>query len=248
MAWEMEQIGGCTLYRGDAREVLPLLAPVDTVLADPPYGIGLVRKRAVIGHGQRQTINRPGRYMHPDTPEYVKTVVVPLIRLCQTLAQCTVVTPGNRCLWLYPPAVDLGGFFSAGATGMGPWGFTCIQPILYYGRDPYQRKGLGCRPNSCGQIYPNDANAQAHPCAKPLPMMRWLVNRTSLPGENVLDPFMGSGTTGVACMELGRSFIGVELDAQLFDAACRRIEDAYAQPDFFLSTPARPQQLVLAGG
>ena len=68
-----------------------------------------------------------------------------------------------------------------------------------------------------------------HPCPKPESFMRWMVGKASLPDETVLDPFMGSGTTGVACMNLGRSFIGIEREPKYFDIACRRIEDAQRQ-------------------
>ncbi len=63
---------------------------------------------------------------------------------------------------------------------------------------------------------------------------QWLVNWFSDEGETVLDPFMGSGTTGVACAKLGRRFIGIEIDESYFDIACRRIEEAYRQPDMFI--------------
>ena len=69
--------------------------------------------------------------------------------------------------------------------------------------------------------------------------MRRLVARFSLPSEHILDPFMGSGTTGVACVKLGRKFTGIELEPTYFDIACRRVEDAYKQPDFFVSAPAK---------
>jgi site-specific DNA-methyltransferase (adenine-specific) len=229
MAWEVEQLGNCTLYRGDACEVLPTLGRVDAVVTDPPYGVGLRGKKAFQGHRRSHATFRPGEYSHLDTPSYVQKVVIPLIEQCRKQAGCVVVTPGTRCCFLYPPPDDMGCFYSASGTGMGRWGFTCMQPIFYYGKDPYQREGLGCRPNSCGQTYPNDANSQAHPCAKPLPMMLWLVNRASLPREIVLDPFMGSGTTGVACVQLGRSFMGIELERQYFDGACTRIAEAQRQ-------------------
>ena len=116
---------------------------------------------------------------------------------------------------------------------MGRWGFSCSQPILFYGKDPYLEHGQGSRANSLGQTYPNDANATGHPCAKPLPQMMWLVNRASWRDEIVLDPFMGSGTTGVACANLGRKFIGIEIEPKYFDIACERIEAAYAQGRLF---------------
>ena len=62
-------------------------------------------------------------------------------------------------------------------------------------------------------------------------------------GAVVLDPFMGSGTTGVACAKLGRSFIGIEIEPKYFDIACKRIEAAYAQGDLFIEPPAKPEQL-----
>jgi site-specific DNA-methyltransferase (adenine-specific) len=72
--------------------------------------------------------------------------------------------------------------------------------------------------------------------------MRWLVNRGSLRGMTVLDPFMGSGTTGVACAKLERRFVGIELEPRYFDIACRRIEAAYRQPDMFVPRPEKAKQ------
>lgn len=72
------------------------------------------------------------------------------------------------------------------------------------------------------------------------------VNRASLPNALVLDPFMGSGTTGVACAKLGRRFVGIEVDAGYFQTACQRIDDAYRQADLFIASPEpKPQQLSL---
>jgi site-specific DNA-methyltransferase (adenine-specific) len=81
-----------------------------------------------------------------------------------------------------------------------------------------------------------------HPSQKPIALMRDIVGRTT---GTILDPFMGSGTTGVACVKLGRKFIGIEIEPKYFDIACRRIEAAYAQPDLFVPRPEKPQQLTL---
>ena len=81
-----------------------------------------------------------------------------------------------------------------------------------------------------------------HPTQKPAPLMVWCVLKTS---GTVLDPFMGSGTTGVACARLGRRFIGVEIEPRYFDIACRRIEQAYRQPDLFVQRPA-PKAAAIA--
>jgi site-specific DNA-methyltransferase (adenine-specific) len=99
----------------------------------------------------------------------------------------------------------------------------------------------GSRPNSFTDNQPGEAGID-HPCPKPVAWMRWIVERASLPGETVFDPFMGSGTTGVACAKLGRKFIGIEIEPKYFDIACRRIEQAYAQPDMFVAQPKRATQ------
>ena len=80
----------------------------------------------------------------------------------------------------------------------------------------------------------------AHPTQKPLALMRWCVERANSKDETILDPFMGSGTTGVAAIQLGRKFIGIERDPDYFDIACKRIEQAHAQGQLF--APERPKQ------
>lgn len=84
-----------------------------------------------------------------------------------------------------------------------------------------------------------------HPSQKPIEIMTWCVKSIPADGQTVLDPFMGSGTTGVACAKLGRKFIGIELDEKYFDIACKRIEEAYKQPDLFLPPPAKPVQTTM---
>jgi DNA modification methylase len=230
MSFEEHQVGDCRLILGDCREVLAGLPAnsVDAVVTDPPYGVAFTGKHTQTAHRGGRIKQESGYLSLPDTPLYVQQVVIPAIELCRTLAPAVTVTPGTRNLWLYPPAEDVGCFFSAAGTGMGRWGFTCMQPILYYGKDPYLARGMGSRPNSHGKVYPNDANKQAHPCAKPLPMMLWLVNRASLEGMTILDPFAGSFTTGLACLRLGRPFTGIEIERRYFDLGCARLEAAYA--------------------
>ena len=82
-----------------------------------------------------------------------------------------------------------------------------------------------------------------HPARFPVSFARELIEPFSLPSETVLDPFMGVATTGVACVKLGRNFIGIEIDEGYFDIACDRIRKAYAQPDMFIAPPAeKPKQ------
>lgn len=84
-----------------------------------------------------------------------------------------------------------------------------------------------------------------HPARFPVKFAKELIEPFTMGGETVLDPFMGSGTTGVACAKLGRKFIGIEIEPKYFDIACRRIEQAYKQPDFFIEKPAPAKQEAL---
>lgn len=79
-----------------------------------------------------------------------------------------------------------------------------------------------------------------HPTQKPVALMQWCLG--FLPdAHTILDPFMGSGTTGVACIKTGRAFIGIELDPDYFEIACNRIREAYAQPDLLIEAERAPE-------
>jgi hypothetical protein len=250
VTWDEQTIGNVRLICGDARTILPTLSNIDAVFCDPPYGVNLTAKRAYLGHGKSITTTRAGSYRHPDTANYLHEVTFPILDMCRKGVPVVAVTPGIRHMWAYPQPDDVGCFYSPAGTGMGRWGFTCMHPILYYGKDPYLSRNLGSRPNSCPQIYPNDANDQKHICAKPIAMMLWLVNRISLPGSMVLDPMAGSFTTAVACVQLGRPCVAIEIDPYYWEQGCRRVEAAYAQLDLLQpqTWQAPTQQPLFAPG
>lgn len=206
---------GIVIYCGDAREILPLLEPVDAFFADPPYGVEL--KAKTTKHGARY-----GEYtMFEDTPAYIKEICVPIIERLIASTRGGAVTPGVRNAFEYPTPKDIGCIFYPSGAGMSSWGFACSQPILYYGKDPYLANGLVSRPNSFSS---NElAEKLDHPCPKPNNAMRWLVNKISLEGETILDPFMGSGTTLVAAKNLGRRCIGIELEEKYCEIAVNRL-------------------------
>ena len=83
-------------------------------------------------------------------------------------------------------------------------------------------------------------DGKEHPTQKPVEVMRWCIG--FIEGGTILDPFMGSGTTGVAAVQLGRKFIGIEIDPKYYDIACRRIEEATRQGDLFIERPPEPKQ------
>ena len=106
-------------------------------------------------------------------------------------------------------------------------------------------EAAGTVPNILPLMPPRERD---HPNEKPLDLMKRIVGIHTVPGDVVLDPFMGSATTGVACVQMGRRFIGVESDPEHFATACRRIEEAYRQGDLFVSSPApKVEQLTLLG-
>lgn len=230
-----EQIGDCTLYQGDCLEILLTLGKVDSVVTDPPYGVSYA------GSTTKHTTNGFGYASFDDTPESVAAICVPAVRDAVALATCAVVTPGNANAHLYDPPRSQGCIFYPSGANTGPWGFVCSQPLFYYGKDPYLARGLGRLPNGFSSTEQTDRSIE-HPCPKPEGAVKWLVRRVSFDAQTILDPFMGSGTTGVACAKLGRKFIGIELEPKYFDIACKRIEDAYRQPDFFVEPPAKAVQ------
>ena len=228
---------GVTLYLGDCREILPAIGRVDAVVTDPPYGVDLTAKQNKwvknTGHGYASV---------DDTPAFVSEVCVPAIEKAIKIARNVVLTPGTRNTFAYPAPAALGTVFNPNGAGSGKWGFECNAPILYYGKDPYLASGQGRRPNSWEQPATDFAEKNGHPCPKPIGMMRWLVARASLPGETVCDPFMGSGTTGVAAVQLGRKFIGIELEPAYFEIALKRIAAALNQQDLFIEKPKPAKQ------
>ena len=226
----IEKIGDATLYLGDCREILPTLGKVDAVVTDPPYGVGFkgkVNKNVIHSDGYAASFG--------DDDNFISSVVLPAVKEALAKSDRGAVFPGCRQMWRYPAPVDIGDFFVQFGGGVTRWGFSSVNPILYYGKDPFLSRGMGSRPNSW--LVSEIAEANGHPCPKPIGWMLKVVTRVSFPGESILDPFMGSGTTGVACARLGRKFIGIEIEPKYFDIACRRIEEAYRQGDMFRDEP-----------
>lgn len=221
-----EVIGDATLYLGDCLEILPTLPKVDAVITDPPYGVNFS------GSVTKHTGKRGESYeSFDDTPENIELQIVPRVMASIEIAKRAAITPGIANARLYPKPAGEGVIWYPSGANTGPWGFVTHQPIFYYGKCLYLAAGEGRRPT--GFATTERAEENGHPCPKPIGQMKWLVNRASRSGEIVLDPFMGSGTTGVACMNLGRKFIGIEIEPKYFDIACERIENAQRQQRMF---------------
>jgi site-specific DNA-methyltransferase (adenine-specific)/modification methylase len=225
----VEQIGTATLYLADNMEVFPIVSGAfDVVVSDPPYGVNFKGK---VNFSFKKTEKREGP-IYKDDNEFYINVTLPRIKAMIACAPRAVIFSGSAHMWDYPPPADIGGVMLHGSAAPSPWGFRCFQPVLFYGKSPYMENRLGARPTAkamqagagdMGYDVDND-----HPCPKPVHYMNWAVEVASLEGHTVFDPFMGSGTTGVACAGLKRKFIGVEIDPHFFDIAVRRITNAQA--------------------
>jgi hypothetical protein len=228
----IEQIGDATLYLGDCLDVLPTLSGVDALVTDPPYGVGFT------GKVTKHTINNHN-FVYTDDEESFRNVILPAVITAITLIERAAIFCGVRRIQEYPTARDIGGIVCPNGGGRSPWGFSCFNPVLFYGSSPYLAAGMGSRPTARAIWHPGmhvtqERDGNDHACPKPIAFMEWAIETATLQGETACDPFMGSGTTGVACARLGRKFMGIEVHEPYFEIACRRIEQAYRQRDLFI--------------
>ncbi len=221
MTFRTEVIGDATLYLADCREVLPTLGPVDAVVTDPPYGIGFAAQPT---KWQR----RAGA-----APEGWDDSVVADLPALLALGSLQVVWGGNYY------ALPL-------SRGWLSWFKPDAPPSMASIELAWTNQNRNSRQISCS-IGATNAERVGHPTQKPLAVMAWCLGQ--FPDvRTVLDPFMGSGTTGVACALAGIAFTGVEIEPRYFDIACRRIEEAYRQPRLFDEpTPPKPVQTSIFG-
>ena len=219
MAATKRIIGDCELYLGDCRDVLPTLEKVDAVVTDPPYGTGCAPR----GGRTAGTINFESV---PALPwDRFSLDWIPLIKSSPAAIFCHYKM--HRAL---AEALDTDCIFVYVKTNPSPFGSSFE---LCIARD-FNRKS----PQHIASY--NAFSGQEHPTQKPIDVMEFICDRA--PHGIILDPFMGSGTTGVACVRLGRRFIGIEIEERYYSIACRRIEDAYRQGDLFRQPPAKPAQ------
>lgn len=254
-------IGNATLYLGDCLDVLPLLQPVNCVITDPPYETEahtLQRRvqRETIGNKKRRVSSEPLPFasISSELREDVSRQITTLSK-GWVLVFCQVegVLPWKNSLeasgakykrtmvWVKPDAMPQ---FSGDRPGMGYE--SIVAAWCAAGRSSWNGGGrVGVF--TCNK---NDGSGPApHPTTKPRRLMTELVRLFSNEGDTILDPFMGSGTTGVAAVGQGRKFIGIELDPAYFDIACQRLEDASRNLSLLsmCKQPPRPEQITLLG-
>lgn len=213
--------GQVQLWLGDCREILPALT-ADVLVTDPPYGIEMG-----VGADMRGTRNRTKAGLaktmyasYEDTYENYVSIICPVIAQSLSMVRRGAVFSGPHLQEL-PKAAAVGGVYCPSASGRHQWGFKAFLPVLFYGVSPTLQGGKGAKPNVLQSTAVAEKNG--HPCPKPISWMRWLVGVAALPGETVLDPFAGSGTTLVAAREVGCKAIGIEVDERYCEIAARRL-------------------------
>jgi DNA modification methylase len=217
-------IGNAELWHGDCREVLPLLPHFDAVITDPPYGIGM--DGGNVGYKGFNDFERLGWDAATPDEQTLKDVIAG--------GKIAVLWGGNyfnlpptRCFLVW----DKGAGFKGRSYAEAELAWTNIDAnvrILQY--DPLAR---------------GDYRGKHHPTMKPTAVMEWCLTSVGTPAS-VLDPFMGSGSTGVACARMGPAFTGIERERRYFDIACERIARAQAQAQLFPNdAPPPPEQMTL---
>jgi len=250
MTHRTETIGSATLHLGDCLEIAPTLGRVDHTMMDPPY--------EAIMHASKDNMKglvRPDGSHHwkPLGFESIDEVRAEVVRVFGDItdgwfiAFCTSEGVGRwadeinpspmkykrACVWVKPDSTPQ---MNGQGPAQGAEHFVCA-----WAGSGFAKWNAGGKRG----VYTHSVNAGRqgeHPTEKPVSLMLELVSDFTSPGQVVCDGFMGSGTTGVACLQLGRTFIGIEKDERWFDLACRRIEAAHRQPRLFEEPPAKAVQ------
>ena len=202
-----------TIYHGDCREILPTLPKVDAVVTDPPYGMGFRSNYRKVAHSE---------IANDENDELL-------------VAACSIPVKHSRyvfCRW-----GNIGSVSQAKSCitwVKNNWSMGDLKheharqtEVALFWPGPTHEFPDG-RPTDV--VFAQRTGNDAHPTEKPVYLMEQFIKWTA---GVVLDPFMGSGTTGVACMNLGRKFIGIEIDPKYFDIACQRIDQAQKQQRLF---------------
>jgi site-specific DNA-methyltransferase (adenine-specific) len=245
-----EVIGRATLYLGDCFEVLPTLEPVDAVITDPPFEAEAhTLQRRALGRGKE------------DGRRDIKNAALPFAAITEAQRIALghhIATKSKGWALVFCQAEAIGAWRDALEDGGAKWrrAMVWVKPdgMPQFSGD---RPGMGHESIAtawCGEggstwngggrhgvfVVPKHDAGQGHggrpndhPTTKPIRLMRDLVGLFTQPGQVVLDPCMGSGTTGAACVELDRHFVGIEVEPKYFDIACERIENAQRQSRMF---------------
>jgi site-specific DNA-methyltransferase (adenine-specific) len=239
-------IGDATLYWGDCLDIMPRLLSVSHIITDPPYSDrnhmlhATSKLRRTDGGAQRKPLTFDS--IDAIRSQFLDTVY--LINPGWLLAFCDIESVSDwklpilsrgmkfktTCIWYKPDATPK-------LNGQGP--ALAVEGITttWCGKGHSRWNGGGMRGFFMHATNSPDKKGTTHPTQKPLSLMRELIKLFTNEGDTVLDPFMGSGSTGVACVEMGRKFIGIEQKGEYFQLAEKRIRDASSRGTLFASVP-----------
>lgn len=229
-----------TLWLGDCREIAASITGVDAVVSDPPYGMAWNTDSTRFSGGDPTRNNRKrgdgkstwGAIKLDDVPfDPAPWLAYPEAILWGSNHYAERLPRGTTLVWAKKGTPAWGTFLSDAEIGWQSTGHG-----VYCKHVEFQG-GLARKAE-------NDGLQAAHPTQKPIPLMEWCIGRLKA-GHHILDPFMGSGTTGVAAVRMGRAFDGIEIEPKYFDTACRRIADEMRRPRLFAEPVARPVQEAL---
>lgn len=227
-----EIIGSCRLILGDCCTVdLPKDA---AIVSDPPYGIGYSKGPG----GSRVTGRRlcASRFVEPIIGDDVPFDPSPWVGFGEVILwgadhfKCRLPNGGRFLAWDKKSGWSFEDDFSdVEFAWHSERGAARVINYLWKGVRQAGEKGA----------------PKYHPTQKPVAVMEWCIKQLKRQADLIIDPYMGSGTTGIAAVKAGRRFIGIEIDERHFETACKRIRAAVAQPDLFVSPPSPPVQLSL---
>jgi DNA modification methylase len=215
-------IGDATLYLGDCMDILPTLNKVDAVITDPPYGIRRDGKpKSTSSHGGHKGYDFLNWDQHRPNKDFFNYIIE---------KSCLQIVWGGNYFADLLPATSKWLFWDKGqridqADGELAWtSMGGAMRVYLLNRAAIAKDGA------------------VHPTQKPLALMKWCIEQAGNP-ETILDPFMGSGTTGVAAIQMGHKFIGIEREPKYFEIACERIENAQRQQSLFEQPKQKIEQI-----
>lgn len=262
MAYREEVIGDCRLIFGDALDAMQKSTSFGAraLISDPPYcsgGFTEAAKRSAKGQGLRSETRRESDWFGGDNMtsaglQWLLRSVAVAFKGHAADEACTASFFADwRMVPLLAMAIESAGLrfqsmpiWDKQAAGLGTGFRAQHECILHFSIDTprYHSKSFGNVLRA-----PRMPSDRDHPTEKPVGLMSALIDVQTEIGTTVLDPFMGSGSTGVAAVSMGRKFVGIEHDPKHFDTACRRIDQAYAQPRLITATHEAPVQRSLLG-
>jgi hypothetical protein len=188
----------------------------DVCLTDPPYGLGKGKESGKNNYDQ-----------HDDSRANLEKLAKGWLPIARKICKAVVFSPGVTNAWIYPEADWVMCWFYGGGQLRSSWGFNCWQPFLCYGKCPSLATGNGGRPDAVDMNTPANSGDIDHPCPKPVKLWCWFIERLSFnPGAIFYEPFSGSGTTIIACEQLGRKCRAIEISPAYVAVAIQRWVDA----------------------